>query len=364
MKRMREWWKRAAGLFHKERQDAELAEELASHLEMLVEENIERGMMPEEARRAARIALGGEQIKEAVREQRGLPWLESLIADVKFGLRMLRKNPGFTAVAILMLALGIGANTAIFTLVDAIMLRSVPIQNPQSLYLLRWTAHRRPHGLTSAVIWGGCPYESAGYQSASCSFSYPVYDEIRSRTDIFSDVAALEEVQFVRMNTPSGLVEVRNEFVSEEYFKILGIHPAAGRLIQPSDASGARPVAVLSYSLGDSVGLHRPLWTACLRSDAANGGNRSAESVGRVAAGRAAALCGAGNCADRRRIGYRRGRRAGNHSLLTQPALRHRAERLGDDRCRSRSLDHCRRDRVLDSSAESDAGGSDGGAAA
>src|SRR5690348_14707220 len=132
MNRVREWTQRTVGMFRKRKRDAELEEELSAHLEMLVEQNVERGMTPEEARRAARIALGGrEQIKEAVREQRGLPSLESFIADVRFGLRMLRKSPGFTCVAILTLALGIGANTAIFSLIDALLLRSLPVSNPQ-----------------------------------------------------------------------------------------------------------------------------------------------------------------------------------------------------------------------------------------
>src|SRR5580704_1802815 len=121
-------------MFVKRRLDADLDEELKSHLEMLTEENIQRGMSADEARRAAKIALGGaEQVKEAVRDQRGFPLLETFLADVRFGLRMLRKNPGLTAVVVLTLALGIGPNTAIFSMVNSMLLRPLPVADPSQM---------------------------------------------------------------------------------------------------------------------------------------------------------------------------------------------------------------------------------------
>src|SRR5690349_23056041 len=188
MTRAREWMKRVAGLFHKGRRDADLEEELAAHLELLVEQNVERGMTPEEARRAARIALGGrEQIKEGVREQRGLPWLESLWQDVRFGLRTLGKNPGFTCVAILTLALGIGANTAIFTLIDAVLLRMLPVKNPQELVLLEWAKLQGPGG----GMWiDGSDWEEDG-RVVGTPFSYPAFQQIRTRNQAFSGMFAL-----------------------------------------------------------------------------------------------------------------------------------------------------------------------------
>jgi predicted permease len=230
MRKLRAWFLRLGGLFGKERQDRELAEELESHLQMHIEDNLRRGMTPEEARRDALIKLGGiESTKESYRDRRGVPALETLFQDVRYGLRMLRKNSGFTAVAVLTLALGIGANTAIFSLLDSVLLRFLPVEKPEQLVQV---LRRSPRG--------------DGYFSNI--FTNPLWEQIRYQPEVFSGAFAWGEAQF-DLAQGGEAHYAKGLWVSGDFFRTLGIRSAAGRLITTGeDQRGCSGVAVLSYS--------------------------------------------------------------------------------------------------------------------
>jgi len=237
---------RFMALFHKRRLEEGLEDELRSHLEMAVELNLRNGMSPEQARREASLSFGGvAQTKEIYREQRGLPIVETALQDLRYGLRMLAKSPGFTAVAVLSLALGIGANTAIFTIIDAVLLKMLPVRNPQELVLLRWSV---PSGNpTGARRMDGNWWDEQG-RSVGTSFSYPSFQQIRARNQAFTDVFAFTDLGDhlnVLVDGEAGLA--RGQTVSSNFFSTLGIQPTTGRMfVEADDRAGASPVCVIS----------------------------------------------------------------------------------------------------------------------
>jgi predicted permease len=243
----------AANLFRRDRVEHELDAEVSSYLDQLIDEKIAAGMSPAEAHRAARIELGGvEQVKEQVREVRSGLFLERLWQDLRYGLRMLRKNPGFTTVAVLTLALGIGANTAIFSVLDAVMLEALPVPNPQQLLLVNWTAKDWPAIVEDLEGSNRKDPESAGWISESVP--YPMYEALRTQNATLSEVFAFSanvigfNVQFDgKPHSAAG------KPVSGNYFNGLGVQTILGRPILPSDdAATVPPVAVVSYNFWKS----------------------------------------------------------------------------------------------------------------
>ena len=238
-------------MFWRKRKPSDFAAEIKAHLELETQQLQEQGWSEEEARVAARRRFGNvTQAEERFYESGRWLWWDHLLQDLRFGLRMLRKNPGFTVIAILTLALGIGANTAIFSLIDAVMLRPLPVRDPQRLVILKWSARQWPK-LNGMSGWSGCPIKATGLKEPApvgCSFSYPMFEQVRAENNIFAAVFAIvPSPEFgVSINGVAGFAN--GEFVSGDYFPALGLRASVGRLLgQPDDGTSASPVVVLSY---------------------------------------------------------------------------------------------------------------------
>jgi hypothetical protein len=216
--------RRLLWLFQRRQREADLRDELAFHLAAETEDRISEGASPDEARRMARRDLGNVALtQEDTRAAWGWMSLEHLLQDLRYALRGLRKDAAFTATAVLSLALGIGANTAIFTLIDALLLRWLPVRDPQGLVQLQYQS-------------GGPP-----------SFSYAITKGLAERKDIFAGLGGFSSWSF-NVGTPGTATRVPGALVTGEYYTTLGLNPAAGRLLAPEDDQpGAALVAVLSH---------------------------------------------------------------------------------------------------------------------
>ena len=195
-----------------------------------------------------------EHIERETREVWSFVWLEQLWQDIRYGLRMLAKSPGFAAVAILTLALGIGANTAIFSLIDAVMLRSLPVENSSQLVLLRWGARKAPntHGYMSA---GDCPgsMNFGGANPSGCSFSEPMFRGI-AEANIFSGTAAFANSGRLNLTGNGPATVINGQLLSGDFFRTMGLKAAIGRLLNAADDTpSAAPVTVLNYGYWQSA---------------------------------------------------------------------------------------------------------------
>jgi predicted permease len=230
MRRLRTWFIRLSEILHKSRREGELAAEMESHLQLHIDDNLRAGMSPAEARREAIMKLGGlEQTKETYRERRGLPLLETFLQDLRFSARMLRKNPGVTFVVVLTLALGVGANTAIFGLVNGLLLQRLPVPAPEQIAAL--------------VI------QSSGSSLGALGFSYPQFVEFREQMapicEVFGSATAWRST--FTADGHSDTLTIGG--VSSNYFSALGLKPALGRLVLPSEGEhpGEPATVVLGY---------------------------------------------------------------------------------------------------------------------
>jgi putative ABC transport system permease protein len=222
-------WNFFRDLLHREDDDQDLDAEVRAHAEMLADEKMRQGMTAQEALRAARIEIGGiEQVKEEVRSARPGVWLETLRQDARFGVRMLRKNPGFTVVAVLTLALGIGANTAIFAVAYGVLWRPLPFPEPDRIVQLA---------------------ESYKGATDEMDVTFKQLEDLRQYNQPFEQIAGYSDAGF-NLATESQAEHVRGMPASANYFAVLGVRPTLGRdFLSEEDQGDGRHVVILSHSL-------------------------------------------------------------------------------------------------------------------
>jgi hypothetical protein len=219
------WRLRIRALFRGSSIDRDNRDEMQAHLEYLSQDYIAHGLAPAEARIKARRDFGGlTQLEEASRDARGVRWLHDGIQDGRYGLRLLRRTPGFTLAAVLTLALGIGANTAIFSLVDTVLLRTLPVRQPHELVFLQTTGASGREGVPP----------------------FPFFERVRDHSSSFAGLAAFAADE-LRVEVDGSVEQVYGQIASGSYFELLGLSPAIGRLFTVDDERLDPPVTVIGY---------------------------------------------------------------------------------------------------------------------
>ena len=220
MSRLRGWWSQFRGLFARRHRDADWAAELESHIELHIADNIMAGMSPIEARRQALIKLGGvEPVKEALRSQGTIEWIESVAQDVRYACRMMRRNPGFATTAILSLALGLGSSLAVFTVADNLLLRPLPYPGASQLVMVGDANPQR--GIDHNVISPGN------------------FLDWKAQNDVFEAMAGLRESRSVLIDGDRA-EEFGKQSVSAEFFEMLRIKPHRGRVFTAQEELESR----------------------------------------------------------------------------------------------------------------------------
>ena len=215
----------------RQRADERLREEIEWHIAAMTEENILSGMTPRDAKRHARLKFGSvEALREDYQAEKGLPSLEGLLFDVRYAFRSLRKSPTFTVVALITLALSIGANVVVFGLLNAVLLRPLNVSDPQNLYQLR---HKQ--WMTGRLL----------------TTSYPAFEDLRQRNITFSEMTAINAYAHGSMTWRNIVTNIFGDEVTSNYFDLLGVQPQIGRFFHPEDKR--RPDSAPSIVLSDQL---------------------------------------------------------------------------------------------------------------
>ena len=256
---MNSFFRKLSWLVRRRDKEQELREELQFHLDEEAEAKLAEGASTQEARWAARRELGNRVlVREDTRSSWGWPMVEQIGQDLHYAFRTISTSRSFSLLAILTLALGIGANTAIYSFMDSILLRSLPVADPESLAVLNWHLSKVRRGSVVHQASGSTHDDNGG--TTAGIFPYPAFELLKKSSDsVFSSVFAYYPTREVNLMVKGQAEQASGEYVSGDYFRGLAVMPSAGRAIIPDDdRAGAPPVAVLSfaYSLkrfGDAV---------------------------------------------------------------------------------------------------------------